>query len=95
MYKSDIKTNKDRFGAAKYFNGKCKSNSNIFQFLSVQIIELVYGNATDIEDVLWHREKYWQSQLFTLTNEMNSVTTSTVPNVRDIGNKFLQQILFS
>ena len=37
----------------------CESNSNIFQVLSVQIIEQVYSNATDIEEILWHVEKYW------------------------------------
>ena len=31
----DIKTNKDRCGTAKDFNGMCKNDSNIFQFLSV------------------------------------------------------------
>ena len=49
----------------KYFNCKCKNNSNIFHFLSVQTIEQVYGNATGTGGVLWHREKYWQNQLFT------------------------------
>ena len=37
-------------------------------------MELVYSNATDIEEVLWHREKCWQSQLFTATHGMNSLT---------------------
>ena len=50
---------------AKYFNCKCKNNSNIFHFLPVQTIEQVYGNATGTGEVLWHREKYWQNQLFT------------------------------
>ena len=72
--KSDIKTNKDRCGTAKHFNGMCKNNSNIFQFLSLQITEQVYSNATDIEEISWHREKYWQSQLFTTTHGMNSLT---------------------
>ena len=42
--------------------------------MSVQIIEQVYSNATDIEEILWHREKYWQSQLFTTAHGMNSLT---------------------
>ena len=42
-----------------------KKNSSIFQFLSVQTIEQVYGNATGTGKVLWYREKYWQNQLFT------------------------------
>ena len=53
---------------------KCKNDKNIFQFLSVQVIEQVYSNATDIEEILWQREKYWQSQLFTTTHAMNSFT---------------------
>ena len=74
IHKSDIKTNKDRCGTPKHFNVKCKNDNNICQFLSVQIIEQVYSNATDIEEILWHREKYWQSQLFTTTHGMNSLT---------------------
>ena len=73
-HKSDIKTNKDRCETAKHFNGKCKNDKNIFQFLSIQIIEQVYNNATDIEEILWHRGKYWKSQLFTTTHGMNSFT---------------------
>ena len=61
IHKSDIKTNKDRCGTAKHFNGMCKNDNNIFQFLSVQIIAQVCSNATNIEEILWHREKYWQS----------------------------------
>ena len=52
----------------------CKNNNNIFQFLSVQIIEQVYSNGSDIEEILWHWEKYWQGQLFTTTHGMNSLT---------------------
>ena len=51
IHKSDIKTNKDRCGTAKHFNGMCKNDNNIFQFLSVQIIEQVYSNATNIEEI--------------------------------------------
>ena len=50
-----------------------KTNKKTFQFLSVQIIEQVYSNATDIEEILWHREKYWKSQLFTTVHGMNSL----------------------
>ena len=73
----------------------CKNRKNISQFLSVQIIEQVCSNATDIEEMLWHREKYLQSQLFTTTHGMNSLMISTVQNISAIGNKFLQQIIFS
>ena len=73
IYKSDIKTNKNRCGMAKHFNVMCKNDNNIFQFLFVQIIEQVCSNATNIEEMLWHKEKYWQSQLFTTTQGMNSL----------------------
>ena len=43
---------------AMHFNGMCKNDNNIFEFLSVQIIEQVCSNATNIEEILWHREKY-------------------------------------
>lgn len=29
----------------------------LFSFLSVQVIEQVYGNAKDTDEVLWYREK--------------------------------------
>ena len=73
IHKTNIKANKDICRTAKHFNGMCKNDNNIFQFLSVQMIELVYSNATDIEEILWDREKYWQSQLFTTTHGMNSL----------------------
>ena len=42
-------------------NGNCQNNTNNFQFLYVEIIEHVYGNPTEIEEILWHKEKYWQT----------------------------------
>ena len=45
--KSNIKINKDRCETTKHFNGKGK-DSDIFQFLSIQIIEQEHGNAKDI-----------------------------------------------
>ena len=49
IHESGIKTNKDRCRTAKHFDGMYKNDNNIFQFLSVQIIEQNYSNATDIE----------------------------------------------
>ena len=72
--KSDIKTNKVRCETVKHFNSTCKNDNKIFQFWSVHIIEQVYSNATDIEEILWRREKNWQSQLFTTTHGINSLT---------------------
>ena len=75
IHKSDIKTKKDRCGTSNHFNEKCVSSPNIHGFLQVQIIEHVVNTTTNnkIDNILWSREKYWQSQLFTLTHGMNSM----------------------
>ena len=63
------------FGSATNFQNRFRIHKgDIFQILSVQIIGQVYGNATDIEKILWHSEKYWKSQLLTTTHGMNSFT---------------------
>ena len=76
IHKSDIKTKKDRCGTARHFNNKCCNSSNLFAYLRVQLIEKVYCVYDDcnIEDILWDREKYWQSQLFTNVKGMNSIS---------------------
>ena len=46
----------------------------LYQYLKVQFIEQVHCNDLEnIEDILWDREKYWQSQLFTIAKGMNSI----------------------
>ena len=49
--------------------------SNPFVYLCVQLIEKVYCiyDNCNIEDYLWDREKYWQSQLFTNVKGMKSI----------------------
>ena len=76
IHKSDIKTKKDRCGTARHFNNKCCDSSNPFVYLRVQLIEKVYCIYDDcnIEDILWDREKYWQSQLFTNVKGMNIIS---------------------
>ena len=76
MHKSDIKTKKDLCGAAKHFNNRCCNSSNPFIYLHVQFIEKVHCIYIDcnIEDFLWDREKYWQSQLFANIKGMNSIS---------------------
>ena len=76
IHKSDIKTNKDRCGTARHFNNVCCHPSNPHNYLKVQLIEQVLCNDADkdIEAILWEREKYWQSQLFTNVYGMNSVS---------------------
>ena len=75
IHKSDIKTNKDRCGTARYFNNACYHPSNPHFYLKVQLIEQVFCNDVDkdIEVILWEREKYWQSQLFTNVYGTNSI----------------------
>ena len=43
------------------------SSSCLFKLMNV------YSNATDIEKILWQREKNWQTQLFTTTHGMTSL----------------------
>ena len=75
IHKSDIKTEKERCGSARHYNSKRCLDDNPFQYkLKVQLIEQVQiNNLENIEDVLWDREKYWQSQLFTITKRMSSM----------------------
>ena len=52
----------------------CYHDTNPFQYLKVLLIEQVQSNnLKNIKDVLWDREKYWQSQLFIITKGMNSI----------------------
>ena len=76
IHKSDIKSKKDRCGTARLFNNKCSDSSNPSVYLRVQFIDKVYCIYEDsnIEDILWDREKYWQSQLFTNVKGMNSIS---------------------
>ena len=72
IHKSDIKTNKDRFGTARHFNNKCCSGNNNHIYLKIQITEQVFNNNHfSIEYLLWERGKYWQTQLFTNLNGLN------------------------
>ena len=42
IYKSDIKTRKDRWGTARYFNNKCYNSHNLFVYLPLQLNEKIY-----------------------------------------------------
>ena len=56
------------------FNSECYCDTNPFQYLEVQLMEQVQSNNLEnTEEVLRDREKYWQSQLFTITKGMNSI----------------------
>ena len=42
-----------------------------FGYVKVQVIEQVYSDdPLKIEDMFWYRERYWQSQIFTVTHGM-------------------------
>ena len=75
-YKSDIKIKKDSCWTAWHFSNKCCHYSKPFVLLRIQLIEKVYGIYDDcnIEDILWSRQKYCQSQLFTNIKGMNSIS---------------------
>ena len=74
IHKSDIETKKERCGSARHFNSKCYHDTNLFQYLKVHLIEQVHcNNLENIEDILWDREKYCQSQLFTIAKGMNNI----------------------
>ena len=46
------------------FNEKYLCSTSSYGYVKVQIIEQVYSKDTSkIEDVLRHRERYWQSEL--------------------------------
>lgn len=61
--KHNINTNKDRCRTVKHFNGKCKDSDDLF--LSVRITTQVYENTKDMDEFLWYRDKYCQSQFST------------------------------
>ena len=73
IHKSDIKTRKDRCGTAKHVNNTCCNSSNLLHVQLIAKVYCIYDNC-NIEDILWDREKYWQSQLFTNVKSMNSIT---------------------
>ena len=67
-----MKTKTYLCGTARHFNGKCCHSSNLFVYLRIQLIEKVCCIYYDynIDDILWGREKYRQSQLFKNVKEM-------------------------
>lgn len=83
MHKNDIKTN-NRFGTARHLKGKYKNSNSIFPFLSVQIIEKLHGNAKDIDEILVHRGKCYQSKLLLTFYGKKVCLTSNVLSVKEI-----------
>ena len=69
-----MKTKKERCGSTRHFNIGCYHGADRFQYLKVEVIEWALRNNLEIiEDILWDREKYRQSLLFTTANGMNSI----------------------
>ena len=74
IHKSDINTKKDRCGVARHFSNKCRDPQNPHAFLKIQPIEQVsVKEENKLDDILRHREKYWQALLFTNSHGMNSM----------------------
>ena len=74
VHKSDIKTKKERCCTSRHFNEKCLCPASPFGYVKVQIIERVLSeDSSNIEEVLWYRERYLQSQLRAVTRGMNSI----------------------
>ena len=71
VHKNDVITGKERCGVAEHFLTKC-TNGNKVENTEIQLIEQVQEGNYDLEGKLWCREKYWQAQLFTLSQRMNS-----------------------
>ena len=55
----------------KHFLNKCTNGSKVEHFDVKPIEQLQEGNF-DLEGRLWCREKYWQTQLFTLSHGKDS-----------------------
>ena len=70
VHKRDINTGKDRCGVA-HFSSKCQEVDKLGN-LKVQLIEKIVCDNNNQESRLWSREKYWQAQLFTTSDGMNS-----------------------
>ena len=92
VHKSHIKTKKEL--CSTFGHKKCLCSTSPFGCVKVQIFEQVYTeDPSNIEEVLWYWERYWQSQLFTARHAMNRLMTFTAKNVRAIESKSLFQLL--
>ena len=71
IHRSDINTGKVRCGVANHLLNACRSSAGTFEYLQVKLIEKVSVHH-GIDKVLLEREKYWQMQLFTLSQGLNN-----------------------
>ena len=74
IHKSDINIGQVRCGVANHLLNVRKSVFSKTEYLQVQLTEQVFARMDeDIDKILWQIEKYWQTQLFTVTHRLNSV----------------------
>ena len=72
---------------SRHFNGKCLHSTSHFRYVKVQIIEQVHSeDPSKIEEVFWHRERYWKSQLYTVTHGMNCINDLYSKKCKGYGN---------
>ena len=65
---------KKRCGVARPFNNKCRDSQYPHAFLKIQPIQQVsVMEESKLDDILWHREKYWQALFFTNSHGINSL----------------------
>ena len=96
IHKSYINTSKIRCGVANHLLNVCPSSASKFEYLQVQLIEKVsVQNDEDIDKVLWKREKYWQTQLFTLSHGLNNPNEWYALNRRGLQNNTFIDLLLS
>ena len=96
IHKSYINTSKIRCGVANHLLNVCPFSASKFEYLQVQLIEKVsVQNDEDIDKVLWKREKYWQTQLFTLSHELNNPNEWYALNRRSLQNNTFIDLLLS
>ena len=52
-------------GTSRRFNKDCQCSASPFQYAKDEIIKQVYSeDPSKTEKVFWHRQRYWQNQLF-------------------------------
>ena len=82
---------KIRFGVVSHLFNVCKSATCKTECLQVQHIEHVcVRKGEDRDKLLWEEKKYWQAQLFTLTQGLNNMNERYSLNRRGYGKQLLK-----
>ena len=75
MYTKVTKAKKGRCGISRNFNEKWLWSTSPFEYVKVEIIEQVYSeDPSKIKEMVCYSKKYWQSQIFTVTHGMSSIS---------------------